>query len=124
MLEPHPTLSGLTATRSLKQGISPIRMAFMPWISGQGTTSPPFGLSTESMVLRLSRGCSKRGAARCICTVSAPISTFRQTLVSETEAQTISWDIDELGEPPLFTADDRQHAGTGVGDRREARRRA
>ena len=45
----------------------------------------------------------REGAAKCICTVSSPISTFRRTLVSETEVQTVSWDIDDLGEPPLFT---------------------
>jgi len=43
------------------------------------------------------------GAAKCICTISSPVSTFRDTLVSDTEIQTVLWNRDDLGEPPLFT---------------------
>lgn len=43
------------------------------------------------------------GAAKCICTISSPVSAFRDTLVSDTRIQTVSWNPDDLGEPPLFT---------------------
>ena len=43
------------------------------------------------------------GAAKPICTISSPVSTFRDTRVSDTPIQTVAWNPDDLGEPPLFT---------------------
>ncbi len=43
------------------------------------------------------------GKARYVCTVSSPISSYRRTHVSSEALHTIDWDLDDLGEPPLFT---------------------
>ena len=37
------------------------------------------------------------------CVVSSPRSFYRRTHLSEVSRQTIAWDTQELGEPPLFT---------------------
>ena len=41
--------------------------------------------------------------ARYVCTVSSPISSYRRTHLSSSPSQPIQWDIEDLGEPPLFT---------------------
>ena len=41
--------------------------------------------------------------AQCVCIVSSPISSYRKTHMSSTARQEVSWDAEELGEPPLFT---------------------
>ena len=38
-----------------------------------------------------------------VCAVSSPISSYRHTYVSKAPSQTIQWDENDLGEPPLFT---------------------
>ena len=43
------------------------------------------------------------GKARYTCVVSSPVSAYRQTHVSERAEHEVRWEIDELGEPPLFT---------------------
>ena len=43
------------------------------------------------------------GAANYLCAVSSPISSYRRTYLSSDPSQRISWDTDDLGEPPLFT---------------------
>lgn len=43
------------------------------------------------------------GRARYACIVSSPISSYRRTHVSEVARQEVRWDVDQLGEPPLFT---------------------
>ena len=45
----------------------------------------------------------KSGHAQYACTVSSPISSYRQTHVSSDARHQVRWNIDELGEPPLFT---------------------
>lgn len=45
----------------------------------------------------------REGKARYVCAVSSPVSSYRRTHVSETESQSIRWDENDLGEPPLFT---------------------
>lgn len=45
----------------------------------------------------------KQGKACYVCAVSSPISSYRQTHVSDTSSQRIQWSTDDLGEPPLFT---------------------
>ena len=37
------------------------------------------------------------------CAVAAPASAYRKLHVSETPAQSVSWDPDDFGEPPKFT---------------------
>ena len=51
------------------------------------------------LILRL----LESGRARYACIVSSPISSFRQTHISIAAQQEVRWDMDELGEPPLFT---------------------
>lgn len=41
--------------------------------------------------------------ARYCCTVSSPVSSYRRIHFSDDSSQEISWDPDEMGEPPLFT---------------------
>lgn len=41
--------------------------------------------------------------ARYVCAVSSPISSYRRTHLSSTPSQYIQWDVEDLGEPPLFT---------------------
>ena len=41
--------------------------------------------------------------AQYVCAVSSPISSYRRTHISSTSSQTICWNMDDLGEPPLFT---------------------
>ena len=41
--------------------------------------------------------------AQYVCTVSSPISAYRRTHVSDEAAHEIRWDMEDLGEPPLFT---------------------
>ena len=43
------------------------------------------------------------GRANYVCVVSAPISSYRETHISEVAQQEVRWQMDELGEPPLFT---------------------
>lgn len=43
------------------------------------------------------------GKARYVCAISSPVSSYRRTHVSDTEAHAIRWDANDLGEPPLFT---------------------
>lgn len=43
------------------------------------------------------------GDGRYVCAVSSPKSSYRETHVSSDPSQQIRWDIDYLGEPPLFT---------------------
>ena len=43
------------------------------------------------------------GQARYACIVSSPISGYRHTHVSECQEQEVRWNVDDLGEPPLFT---------------------
>ena len=38
-----------------------------------------------------------------VCAVSSPISSYRRTHLSEDESHEIRWDVNDLGEPPLFT---------------------
>ena len=45
----------------------------------------------------------KQNQAKYVCTVSAPISAYRKTHVSDEDAHEIRWDVEDLGEPPLFT---------------------
>ena len=41
--------------------------------------------------------------AHYVCAVSSPMSSYRQTHVSNTSSQRVQWDTEDLGEPPLFT---------------------
>ena len=41
--------------------------------------------------------------AKYVCTVSSPISSYRRTHMSDNSLQHISWETEDLGEPPLFT---------------------
>ena len=43
------------------------------------------------------------GRARYVCILSSPVSSYRKTFVSSTALHQIQWDVDDLGEPPLFT---------------------
>ena len=43
------------------------------------------------------------GQASYACIVSSPLSSYRATHVSEEAQHEVSWDPDELGEPPMFT---------------------
>ena len=45
----------------------------------------------------------KEKRAKYVCTVSSPISAYRRTHVSDEAAHEIRWDMEDLGEPPLFT---------------------
>ena len=45
----------------------------------------------------------KQKEAQYVCTVSSPISAYRETHVSNEAAHKIQWDMEDLGEPPLFT---------------------
>ena len=45
----------------------------------------------------------KQKGAQYVCTVSSPISAYRETHVSNEAAHKIQWDMEDLGEPPLFT---------------------
>lgn len=38
-----------------------------------------------------------------VCAVSSPKSSYRKTYTSKTEEQCISWNSDDLGEPPILT---------------------
>ena len=42
-------------------------------------------------------------AARYVCAVSSPMSSYRRIHVSNTPSQSVQWDTEDLGEPPLFT---------------------
>jgi len=42
-------------------------------------------------------------AARCACIVSSPRSGYRRLHIGESTEQEVRWDIDDLGEAPLFT---------------------
>ena len=41
--------------------------------------------------------------AQYVCIVSSPISAYRKTHVSDKATHDIQWDMEALGEPPLFT---------------------
>ena len=41
--------------------------------------------------------------AKYVCTVSSPISSYRKTHLSDSPEQTVGWNQDDLGEPPLLT---------------------
>lgn len=41
--------------------------------------------------------------AKYVCAVSSPMSSYRRMHISDTPSQNISWNPDDLGEPPLFT---------------------
>ena len=43
------------------------------------------------------------GQARYACIVSSPISSYRRTHVSNDARHQVSWNSDDLGDPPLFT---------------------
>ena len=43
------------------------------------------------------------GLAQFVCTVASPISSYRASHVSRSSTQVISWNSDDLGEPPMFT---------------------
>ena len=43
------------------------------------------------------------GRARYVCIISSPVSSFRKTFLSSTASHQVQWDVDDLGEPPLFT---------------------
>ena len=43
------------------------------------------------------------GRAQYVCAVSSPISSYRSTHVSKESSHLVHWDLDDLGEPPLFT---------------------
>ena len=45
----------------------------------------------------------KQEQAKYVCTVSSPISAYRRTHVSDKVTHEIRWDMEDLGEPPLFT---------------------
>ena len=45
----------------------------------------------------------KQKRAKYVCTVSSPISAYRRTHVSDKDTHGIQWDMEDLGEPPLFT---------------------
>ena len=45
----------------------------------------------------------KEKRAKYVCTVSSPISAYRRAHVSDEAAHEIRWDMEDLGEPPLFT---------------------
>ncbi len=45
----------------------------------------------------------EEGRARYLCAVSSPLSSYRQIHLSKESVQCIAWDIENLGEPPLFT---------------------
>ena len=52
-----------------------------------------------SLIVRL----LKEKRAKYVCTVSSPISAYRWTHVSDEATHEIRWDMEDLGEPPLFT---------------------
>ena len=43
------------------------------------------------------------GLAQFVCTVAAPISSYRVSHISKSSTQVISWESSDLGEPPMFT---------------------
>ena len=43
------------------------------------------------------------GLAQFVCTVASPISSYRISHVSNSDTQVISWNSEDLGEPPMFT---------------------
>lgn len=43
------------------------------------------------------------GLVQFVCTVAAPISSYRVSHVSSSSTQLVQWESDELGEPPMFT---------------------
>ena len=45
----------------------------------------------------------QEGVAQYACTVASPISSYRHTQVSSEAKHQIRWDVEDLGEPPLFT---------------------
>ena len=44
-----------------------------------------------------------QGLVQFVCAVASPISSYRVSHVSNSSSQVIEWNIDELGEPPMFT---------------------
>ena len=45
----------------------------------------------------------RKGAARYVCAVSSPMSSYRRTHVSRARSHPVQWNTEDLGEPPLFT---------------------
>ena len=43
------------------------------------------------------------GQAQFACVISCPISSYREICLSADARQQVSWNLDDLGEPPLFT---------------------
>lgn len=43
------------------------------------------------------------GLAQYVCTVAAPVSSYRVSHASKESTQVVAWRDDELGEPPMFT---------------------
>ena len=43
------------------------------------------------------------GLVKFVCTVSAPVSSYRASHASKDPTQVVAWRSDELGEPPMFT---------------------
>lgn len=44
-----------------------------------------------------------RGLMTFVCTVASPVSSYRESHISDDTRQIVSWDENDLGEPPLFT---------------------
>lgn len=43
------------------------------------------------------------GRVEFVCTVASPISSYRVSYSSKANTQNIQWDVNDLGEPPMFT---------------------
>ncbi|MDE2760436.1 MAG: hypothetical protein OXH90_09100 [Paracoccaceae bacterium] len=44
-----------------------------------------------------------KGKAKFGCIVSSPMSSYRKIHLSSNPQQTVNWDVNDLGEPPMFT---------------------